>query len=43
MAAKPAQDTAPAGAPLTGCDPDFDYRFGVDLFVRGVQALAEQG
>jgi hypothetical protein len=72
MAAKPAQDTAPAGSPpaladppgvpgdpqrprlskpavveaagpLTDCDPDFCYRSGVDLFIRGVQAMAEQG
>ena len=28
----------------TGCDdPDFHYRFGIDLFIRGVQAMAEQG
>ncbi len=30
-----------AAVPLTACDnPEFHYRFGVDLFVAGVQALA---
>ncbi len=30
-----------AAVPLTSCDnPDFHYRFGVDLFVAGVQAMA---
>ncbi len=30
-----------AAVPLTACDnPAFHYRFGVDLFVAGVQALA---
>jgi TetR/AcrR family tetracycline transcriptional repressor len=33
-----------AAEPLTDCnDPDFHYRFGIDLFIRGVQAMAEQG
>ena len=33
-----------AAEPMTDCnDPDFHYRFGVDLFIRGVQAMAEQG
>jgi AcrR family transcriptional regulator len=31
-----------AAVPMTACpeDPDFHYRFGVDLFVAGVQAMA---
>jgi hypothetical protein len=30
-----------AAVPLTACDdPDAHYRFGVDLFLAGVQALA---
>ncbi len=33
-----------AAEPMTDSnDPDFHYRFGVDLFIRGVQAMAEQG
>ena len=33
-----------AAVPMTDCDdPDFHYRFGVDLFIAGVQAMAEQG
>jgi TetR/AcrR family tetracycline transcriptional repressor len=32
-----------AAEPLTDCDPDFHYRFGIDLFIRGVQAMAAQG
>jgi len=33
-----------AAEPMTACDdPDFHYRFGIDLFIRGVQAMAEQG
>ncbi|HEX9065050.1 MAG TPA: TetR family transcriptional regulator [Streptosporangiaceae bacterium] len=33
-----------AAVPLTACDdPEFHYRFGVDLFVAGVQALAPSG
>ena len=32
-----------AAEPMTACDdPDFHYRFGIDLFIRGVQAMAEQ-
>ena len=31
-----------AAEPMTDCnDPDFHYRFGIDLFVRGVQAMAD--
>jgi TetR/AcrR family transcriptional regulator, tetracycline repressor protein len=31
-----------AAVPLTACDdPDLHYRFGVDLFIAGVQAVAE--
>jgi AcrR family transcriptional regulator len=30
-----------AAAPMTACDdPDFHYRFGIDLFVAGVEAMA---
>ena len=30
-----------AAEPMTDCDdPDFHYRFGIDLFIRGVQAMA---
>ena len=29
--------------PFTTVDPDFHYRFGIDLFVAGVQALAPAG
>jgi hypothetical protein len=26
---------------MTACDdPDFHYRFGIDVFIRGVQAIA---
>jgi AcrR family transcriptional regulator len=33
-----------AAEPMTACDdPDFHYRFGIDLFIHGVQAMAEQG
>ena len=33
-----------AAEPMTACDdPDFHYQFGIDLFIRGVQAMAEQG
>jgi len=32
-----------AAEPMTGCDdPDFHYRFGIGVFIRGVQATAEQ-
>jgi hypothetical protein len=26
--------------PFTTVDPDFHYRFGIDLFIAGVEALA---
>jgi TetR/AcrR family transcriptional regulator, tetracycline repressor protein len=30
-----------AAEPMTDCnDPDFHYRFGIDLFIRGVQAMS---
>ena len=29
-------------APMANCDPDFHYRFGVELFIAGVRAVAEQ-
>ena len=29
-------------APMANCDPDFHYRFGVELFIAGVRAIAEQ-
>ena len=29
-----------AAEPMTDCDPDLHYRFGIDLFIRGVQAMA---
>lgn len=32
-----------AAAPLTGCDVEFHYQFGVDLFIAGVRALAPGG
>ena len=33
-----------AAEPMTDCDePDFHYLFGVDLFIRGVEAMAGQG
>jgi hypothetical protein len=29
--------------PMTACDdPEFHYRFGVDLFIAGVEAMARQ-
>jgi 3-methyladenine DNA glycosylase/8-oxoguanine DNA glycosylase len=32
-----------SAGPLTACDdPEFHYRFGVDLFVAGVRAIAAQ-
>jgi len=32
-----------AAEPMTACDdPDFHYRFGIDVFIRGVQSVAEQ-
>jgi AcrR family transcriptional regulator len=32
-----------AAEPMTASDdPDFHYRFGIDLFIRGVQSVAEQ-
>jgi hypothetical protein len=27
---------------MTAHDPDFHYRFGIDLFIAGVQAVAAQ-
>ena len=33
-----------AAEPMTDCnDPDFHYQFGIDLFIRGVQAMADTG
>jgi len=33
-----------AAAPMTSLDdPDFHYRLGIDLFIHGVQAMAERG
>jgi TetR/AcrR family tetracycline transcriptional repressor len=33
-----------AAGPMTACDdPDFHYRLGIDLFISGVQAMAEKG
>jgi AcrR family transcriptional regulator len=29
-----------AAGPMSGGDPEFHYRFGVDLFIAGVQAMA---
>ncbi len=29
-----------AAGPMSTCDPEFHYRFGVDLFIAGVQAMA---
>jgi TetR/AcrR family tetracycline transcriptional repressor len=26
--------------PMASCDPDFHYRFGIDLFIAGVEAMA---
>src|SRR5690242_18644555 len=31
-----------AAEPMSSCDPDFHYRFGVDLFIAGVRAMAPQ-
>jgi TetR/AcrR family tetracycline transcriptional repressor len=32
-----------AAEPMTACDdPDFHYGFGIDLFIRGVQAMADE-
>src|SRR5262249_12591710 len=31
-----------APEPMSSCDPEFHYRFGVDLFIAGVRALAPQ-
>ena len=31
-----------AAEPMSSCDPEFHYRFGVDLFIAGVRALAPQ-
>jgi TetR/AcrR family transcriptional regulator, tetracycline repressor protein len=32
-----------AAGPMTACDdPEFHYRFGVDLFIAGVEAIARQ-
>jgi AcrR family transcriptional regulator len=32
-----------AAEPMTACDdPDFHYRLGIDLFIRGVQATADE-
>jgi len=32
-----------AASPMTACDdPEFHYRFGVDLFIAGVEAMARQ-
>ncbi|HUA41689.1 MAG TPA: TetR family transcriptional regulator [Streptosporangiaceae bacterium] len=31
-----------AALPMSTCDPEFHYRFGVDLFVAGVKALAAE-
>ena len=32
-----------AAEPMTACDdPDFHYRLGIDLFIRGVQAVADE-
>jgi TetR/AcrR family transcriptional regulator, tetracycline repressor protein len=33
-----------AAVPMTACDdPDFHYRFGIDLFIEGVRAMARRG
>ena len=29
-------------APMANCDPEFHYRLGVELFIAGVRAIAEQ-
>jgi hypothetical protein len=32
-----------AAEPMTACDdPDFHYRLGIDLFIRGVTAMADE-
>ena len=31
-----------AAEPMSSCDPEFHYRFGVDLFIAGVRAMAPQ-
>jgi len=31
-----------AALPLSSCDPEFHYKFGVDLFIAGVKALAAE-
>ena len=31
-----------AAEPMSSCDPEFHYRFGVDLFIAGVRALSPQ-
>jgi hypothetical protein len=30
-----------AALPMSTCDPEFHYKFGVDLFIAGVKALAD--
>jgi len=29
-------------APMAACDPDFHYRLGIELFIAGVRAIADQ-
>ena len=29
-------------APMAQCDPEFHYRLGVELFIAGVRAVADQ-
>ena len=31
-----------AAEPMSSCDPEFHYRFGVDLFIAGVRTMAPQ-
>jgi len=31
-----------AALPMSTCDPEFHYKFGVDLFIAGVKALASE-
>ena len=31
-----------SAAYMANCDPDFHYRLGVQLFIAGVKALADQ-
>jgi len=31
-----------AAEPMSSCEPEFHYRFGVDLFIAGVRAMAPQ-